>query len=464
MASTADAIAQPLSNSTIVAAYREKTPTSQQLATEARDVFPSGLTHDSRHLSPYGIYVDHAKGSRKWDVDGNEYIDYFGGHGSLILGHGHPEVRAAAHRALDGGTHFGTGHESEIRWAQLITRLVPSAELVRFTSSGTEATHMALRVARAFTGRRRIIRFMGHFHGWHDHMASGFSSHFDGSPTPGVLSEVAEAVTLCPPGNIYAVSKAFETYSDIAAVILEPLGSQTGQVPHPPGFLAELRALTEANDALLIFDEVVTGFRVSPGGAQALYGVTPDLTTLAKIVSGGVPGGAITGRRDLLELLDFEKAAAHGKTKIGHQGTYNANPLTAAAGLAALTLIAETDVCETASRSASALRKALRDVITEDGVPWGVYGESSVIHIFTNPNGRSIDPSSFDPLECQFEELALKPKELTHKLRLALLINGVDFTGWPGGTVSIAHTNDDIAETVEAFAGALRMLRQDGEI
>tara|TARA_Y100001934_G_C12368669_1_gene785043 strand:- start:2670 stop:3587 length:918 start_codon:yes stop_codon:yes gene_type:complete len=305
---------------------------------------------------------------------------------------------------------------------------------------------------------------MGHFHGWHDHMASGFSSHFDGSPTPGVLSEVAEAVTLCPPGNIDAVSKAFETYSDIAAVILEPLGSQTGQVPHPPGFLAELRALTEANDALLIFDEVVTGFRVSPGGAQALYGVTPDLTTLAKIVSGGVPGGAITGRRDLLELLDFEKAAAHGKTKIGHQGTYNANPLTAAAGLAALTLIAETDACEAASRSASALRKALRDVITEDGVPWGVYGESSVIHIFTNPIGRSIDPSSFDPLECQFEELALKPKELTHSLRLALLINGVDFTGWPGGTVSIAHTNDDIAETVEAFAGALRMLRQDGEI
>ena len=464
MASNADAIAHPLSNSRIISAYREKTSRSGRLAAEAYDVFPSGLTHDSRHLSPYGIYGDRAEGSHKWDVDGNEYIDYFGGHGSLILGHGHPVVCAATHQALDGGTHFGTSHETEVRWAQLITRLVPSAELVRFTSSGTEATHMALRIARAFTGNRRIIRFMGHFHGWHDHMASGVSSHFDGSPTPGVLAEVAEAVTLCPPGDIEAVSKAFEIHDDIAAVILEPIGSQTGQVPHPPEFLSALRALTQANDALLIFDEVVTGFRVSPGGAQAHFKVTPDLTTLAKIVSGGVPGGAITGRRDLLELLDFEKAAKHGNTKIGHQGTYNANPLTAAAGVAALTLIAETDVCDRANCVAGALRELLRSVIADDGVPWGVYGDFSIIHIFTNPSGRIIDPDTFDPLDCQFDELALKPRELTYKLRLALLVNGVDFTGWPGGTVSIAHTEDDIAATGKAFAGALRMLRQDGEI
>ena len=154
---------------------------------------------------------------------------------------------------------------------------------------------MALRLARAFTGRPRIIRFMGHFHGWHDHMASGFNSHFDGAPTPGVLPGVAEAITLCRPGDIGAVREAFETHDDIGAVILEPLGSHTGQVPHPPGFLNDLREITRSYDALLIFDEVVTGFRVSPGGAQALYGVLPDLTTLAKIVSGGVPGGAVAG-------------------------------------------------------------------------------------------------------------------------------------------------------------------------
>jgi len=464
MANTAEPIERTPTNSTIVAAYRERTPSSERLAAEAHEVFPSGLTHDSRYLTPYGIYVERSEGSHKWDVDGNEYIDYFGGHGALLLGHGHPDILAAAHQALDGGTHFGSSHEMEVRWAQLVTRLVPSAEKVRFTGSGTEATHMALRLARAFTGRPRIIRFKRHFHGWHDHMASGFNSHFDGSPTPGVLPEVAGAITLCSPGDIKSVAEAFATHDDIAAVILEPVGSHTGQVPHPPRFLNDLREITRSNGALLIFDEVVTGFRVSPGGAQAHYGVLPDLTTLAKIVSGGVPGGAVTGRRDLLDLLDFDAAAKHRSTKIGHQGTYNANPLTAAAGVAALTLIAETDACDRANRSADAIRNALNTVIEDDGVPWAVYGEFSVFHIFTNPNGRAIKPDAFDPLDYGFEELTTKPKELIHKLRLAMLINGVDFTGWPGGIVSIAHTAEDIAATAEAFARALHMLRQDGEI
>jgi len=463
MASTAEPIERLPTNSTIVADYRERTPNSERLAAEALTVFPSGLTHDSRYLTPYGIYVERAEGSHKWDVDGNEYLDYFGGHGALLLGHGHPDIRAAVHQALDSGTHFGSGHEIEVRWAQLITRLIPSAEKVRFTASGTEATHMAVRLARAFTGLTRIIRFKGHFHGWHDHMASGFNSHFDGSPTPGVLPEVAGAVTLCPPGNITAVAEAFARHDDIAAVILEPIGSHTGQVPHPPGFLNDLREITQSNDALLIFDEVVTGFRVSPGGAQAHYHVSPDLTTLAKIVSGGVPGGAVTGRRDLLDLLDFDMAAESGDVKIGHQGTYNANPVTAAAGVAALTLIAETDACDRANRSAEALRNALNAVIEDDGVPWAAYGEFSVFHLFTNPNGRAIKPDVFDPLDYDFEELTTKPKEIIHKIRLAMLINGVDFTGWPGGTVSIAHTAEDITATAEAFARALHMLRQDGE-
>lgn len=464
MTSAADTLERSLTNSMIVAAYREKTPTSERLAAEAHALFPSGLTHDSRHLTPYGIYVERAEGSHKWDVDGNDYVDYFGGHGALILGHGHPDIRAAAHGALDDGTHFGSGHEMEIRWAELITRLLPSAEKVRFTASGTEATHMALRIARAFTGRPRILRFLGHFHGWHDHMASGVHGHFDGSPTPGVLDDVASAVTLCPPGNIDAVKNAFQTHDDIAAVILEPIGSQTGQVPHPPGFLTELREITRAYGALLIFDEVVTGFRVSRGGAQAHYGVMPDLTTLAKIVSGGVPGGAVAGREDLLELLDFEAAARNGRAKIGHQGTYNANPLTAAAGVAALTIIAETDACERASRSAASLRSSLNAVIEDAGVPWAAYGEFSMFHIFTNPKGRAIKAGEFDPLDHDFEELALKPKETIHKLRLALLINGVDVTGWPGGTVSVAHGEADMSHTAEAFARALHLLRQDGEL
>ena len=166
-----------LTNSRIVAAYREKTPGSSRLADQAREIFPSGLTHDSRKLDPYGLYVDRAQGSRKWDVDGNEYVDYFGGHGALLLGHNHPEVVKATQEQLALGTHYGAGTELEVRWGDLVKKLIPCAEKVRFTSSGTEANLMAFRLARAFTGRNKIVRFLGHFHGWQDHVAFGVGDH-----------------------------------------------------------------------------------------------------------------------------------------------------------------------------------------------------------------------------------------------------------------------------------------------
>ena len=258
-----------LSDSKIVAAYRERTPGSGRLAGEAKDLFPSGVTHDSRELQPYGIYVTRAKGSHKWDVDGNEYIDYFGGHGALLLGHNHPKVLAAIHEALDKGTHFGANHALEIRWAQWVQKLIPSARRVRFTSSGTEATLLAVRLARAWTGKSKIVRFKGHFHGWNDHMSSGFTSHFDGSPTAGVLRALAEKVVLLPPRDIDTLRNFLTTDNEIAGVILEPTGSQFSRVPIAPDFLTVLRDLTAQHGIVLIFDEVVTGFRVSPGGAQA---------------------------------------------------------------------------------------------------------------------------------------------------------------------------------------------------
>ena len=174
----------------------------------ARDVLPAGIAHDSRSQAPYPIYIDHAAGSRKWDVDGHEYVDYTGGHGALLLGHNHPAVTRAVAEQLTRGTHFGSCHELEVRWAEWVQRLVPSAERVRFTSSGTEATLLALRLARAYTGRPKIVRFEGHFHGWHDHMAFGVTSHFDGSPTPGVLPEIAQAVRLVPAGDADALAEA----------------------------------------------------------------------------------------------------------------------------------------------------------------------------------------------------------------------------------------------------------------
>lgn len=452
-----------LSNSGIVQAYRAKTPSSAALAAEAEALLPSGIVHDARYLEPYGIYVARAEGSRKWDRDGNEYVDYTGGHGALLLGHGHPDVVAAIREALPLGTHPGANHEREIRWARIVREMVPCAERVRFTSSGTEATHMALRLARAHTGKRGIARFKGHFHGWHDHMTSGYTSHFDGAPTAGVLPELAARVVLLEPGDREAARTAFEADDDIAAVILEPTGGSFGLVPHAPDFLGFLRELTGEHGALLIFDEVITGFRVSPGGAQAHFGVTPDMSTHAKIVAGGLPGGAVAGRKAILDDLDFAAARERGREKIQHPGTFNANPLSAAAGAAALAVVRDSDACEGASAFAAALRAGLNAVLEAENVPWAVYGTFSSFHLFMNPRGRPIVPSAFDPLDCGYAELKERPPDLVNKIRLAMLVNGVDIHGWPGGMTSAANTEGDLRVTVDAFRETVRMLRREGE-
>jgi len=453
-----------LTNSRIIAAYRERTRGSESLAREAQAYFPSGITHDSRYLEPYGIYVERAKGPRKWDVDGNEYVDYFGGHGALILGHGHPTVMAAAHAALETGTHFGASNRAEMLWAKEVQALVPSAERVRFTSSGTEATHLALRLARAHTGRRKLARLMTHFHGWHDHMTSGYTGHFDGSPTPGVLPEVAASVVLLPPNDLAAVDAAFAADRDIAAIILEPTGATFGMVPIAADYLRGLRDLCTRHGVVLIFDEVVTGFRVSPGGAQAEYAVVPDMSTLAKILSGGLPGGAIVGRKAIMDQLDHAAMRAAGKEKIEHHGTYNANPLSAAAGAAALEIIRTTDACARANAYGAELRQQLNTVLTEQNVPWAAYGTFSGFHIFTNPKGRPVSPRSFDPAAVPYDELKTNPPVLTRKFRLAMLINGVEVTGWPGGTISATHGQREMEQTVAAFRESLLMLKREGEL
>ena len=453
-----------LSNSPIIAGYRRMTPGSEALAARAQDSFPSGITHDSRHLEPYGLYIDRAEGPRKWDVDGNEYIDYFGGHGALILGHNHPVVAEAVTAAYAKGTHFGASHALEVEWAELVRAMVPAAEKVRFTSSGTEATLMAVRLARAFTGRSKIIRFRTHFHGWHDHMAPGYANHFDGGPTPGVLDGVANSVVLVDPNDRDGVAEALAG-KEIAAVILEPTGSSTGMIPTAPGFLEYLKEATEAVGSLLIFDEVVTGFRVAPGGAQEESGVTPDLATYAKIVAGGVPGGCVGGRAEIFDLLDFNKAKAKGVEKIAHQGTYNANPVAAAAGIAALKLIQAGEVCAHANAFGDALRQRLNDEIRAAGMPWAAYGEHSAFHIFTNPKGRSdIGPDNFDPLALPFMELKANADGVVQKLRLAMMQNGVDFNGWPGGTISCVHGDQELEETVAAFRASLTMLKDEGAV
>lgn len=453
----------PLTNSRIISEYRNRTPSSAALASKAMEVFPGGITHDARRISPYGIYVERAKGARKWDADGNEYIDYYGGHGALLLGHSHPDVVEAVQTQMALGTHFGACHALEVQWGELVGDMVPSAQKVRFTASGTEANLMALRLARAFTGRRKIVRFLGHFHGWSDHMAFGVSDHFDGSPTPGLLAEIAQSTLLAPAGDMDAVQRIIDGDGDVAAVILEPTGASSGQIPVEGEFLHALRALTREQGILLIFDEVVTGFRVSPGGAQAHYDVTPDLTSLAKILSGGLPGGAICGRADVLELLDFDAAEAKGFEKIGHQGTYNANPLSASAGIAALSRIKDGKACARANELGSELRRLWNDVIAEEGLNWACHGSFSSFYLFLNPQGLPIEPHGFDAGRHGPEVFKAK-SAIANKLRLALLLNGVDISGKPGGTVSAAHTEADIRATADALRDSIKMLREEEDL
>ena len=455
---------QILSNSKIIGSYIEKTPGSEKLASEAQGVLPSGIAHDSRYLKPYALYIDKAFGPHKWDVDGNRYIDYFGGHGALLLGHCHPDVTAAVQNALALGTQFGANHPREVEWADQVIKMVPSAERVRFTSSGTEATLMALRLARSFTGKNKFVRFKTHFHGWHDHMTAGYTSHFDGGATAGVIDGVADNVVLVSPQDISEIKSVLKSDNDIAAVIVEPTGSSFGMVPMTQDFLQSVRKYTEEQGVIFIFDEVVTGFRCSPGGAQQAFDIKPDLTTLAKILAGGLPGGAVAGRKDILDDLDFERAAAQGREKIGHPGTFNANPVSAAAGIAALKIIEQTDACEKANCSAAILRENFNNVLEKHNVPWAAYGTFSGVHLYMNKSGQTINQSTFNPNEIEYADLKNKDKDLVTKLRLAMAINGVDFNNSPGAQLSASHTQEDLEFTTEAFNEAIKMLRNDGEI
>jgi glutamate-1-semialdehyde 2,1-aminomutase len=452
-------------NSTIHADYRARTPGSARLFERARVTFPSGITHDSRHLDPYPLYVARGAGPRKWDVDGNEYVDYFGGHGALLLGHGHPAVVEALQHQIPLGTHLGASHELEVRWGELVQKLVPCAERVRFTSSGTEASHLALRLARAHTGKPKVVRFLGHFHGWHDQVAAGASSHYDGSVPLGVLPGIVDQTILMPTDDVAPTVALLESRDDIAAVIIEASGASWGQVPLPDGFLQALRKATAARGVVFILDEVITGFRWSPGGAQQVAGIKPDLCILAKIVAGGLPGGAVAGRRDLLDALDYAVTKAAGREKVGHQGTYNANPLAAAAAVATLEIIAGSDVVAQAITAAKNLRAGMNAVLADEDVPWAVYGEASAFNIFLNPTGLPIAPGKFDPRALGFKGLkAARDPALAQKFRLALLVAGVDVMGQPGGLISATHGTAEIDRTLDAFRQAVRALKAEGDI
>ena len=442
-------------HSTILERYHQTFSTDKGFAQQANQFFPDGVTHDSRHAHPFPIYIDHAQGSRKWSVTGKEFIDYWSGHGALLLGHNPPQIVETVTNQIRRGTHYGACHPLELEWADLIINMVPSAERIRFTGSGTEATLMAIRLSRTFTGRNKVLKFAGHFHGWHDAVMPGANPPYD-MLISGVTSP--ETTLISPPNDIETVENYLKNDNDIACVILEPTGASFGEIPTNGEFLSQLRNLTREYGVVLIFDEVVTGFRVSPGGAQGYYDIDPDLTTLAKIMAGGLPGGAVTGKTEIVDLISIEK---HPRTKkMPHPGTFNANPLSAAAGIQMLK-IAKTGRPQTeANQVAEILRNGLNKIFDQHGLDWACYGEFSGFKLSLGHGDKTLPAVDFDAYQCHYHRLkgASKP-DLVKTLRCGLLLNGIDMPG--GGLTTAVHTEADIQQTISAFDQTIQEMKID---
>ncbi len=403
-----------------------------------------------------------AEGSRKWDVDNNEFIDFAMGHGSLLLGHGHPEVVRAVEEAARNVMHASAPTPLEVSWADLVTSMVPGADEVRFVLSGTEATMLAIRVARAFTDRSILVKLQGHFHGWHDSGMVAYAPPFEIPSSAGVPAAVQETVRAIPSEDSDALEGALGA-GDVAAVILEPDGAIGGQVPLSRDFLSSVREKCTRAGVVLIFDEVITGFRLAPGGAQEFLGIQADLCTYAKAISGGMPSGAVTGRRDLMERIAFRDDADWNRTqRVRHQGTFNAFPVAAAAGVAALPLLQSGAVQDRAAAMADRLRAGFNRVLKEHKLPGCAYGDRSIVRLILGPDlPQVISPQEFlrDAGPLRLLEGVRQPWLAV--LQRALLLEGLDFLGGTHGYVSAAHSKSDIDRAVVAFGQAIDRVQRE---
>ncbi len=428
-----------------------QTQHSRALFERARQIIPGGVNSPVRAFRAVGgqpLFISHGQGAHLFDVDGNEFIDYVGSWGPLILGHAHPQVVEAVTRAAQQGTSFGAPTEAEVRLAELVIEAVPSIEMVRFVNSGTEATMSALRVARAFTRRSKIVKFAGGYHGHADMLlvAAGSGALTLGTPdSPGVPPGAAAETLVATYNDVDSVRAMFERFPDeIAAVIVEPVAGNMGCVPPEPGFLEGLREVTRSNGALLIFDEVMTGFRVAYGGAQTRYGITPDMTCLGKIVGGGLPAAAYGGRRDILSLV-----APAGP--VYQAGTLSGNPLATAAGITQLELLRQPGIYEQLEERSAALERGLREAAEAVGVAIFQTRVGSMFCTFftagpvrDETSAKSSDTRAFATYFSTMLErgVYLAPSQ------------------FEAGFLSLSHTEEDVRRTVDAAREAFRAVAE----
>jgi glutamate-1-semialdehyde 2,1-aminomutase len=410
--------------------YVSKTSKSKALYERARKVLPAGVSYGIRYFEPYPFYTAKAKGSKLYDVDGNEYVDFWLGHTALILGHNPSAVVEAVKRQLENGTHYGTCHELEITLAEQTAKMVSGAQMTRFTSSGTEANMYATRLARACTSRSKIAKFEGGWHGGYDALHVGVHYPFNILESAGLTAGALQDTILLPFNDLERVKEGLKN-EEVASIVIEPVLGAGGGIPAEKEFLKGLREFCDEKGILLIFDEVITGFRLAPGGAQEYYGVTPDITVFGKILGGGFPIGAFCGRREIMERLDtrvYERPhySFHG-------GTFAANPVTMMAGLATLKILEDGELINKLNRVGDKIREQLREIFEARGVDVQVTGASSLFN------------THFTREEVKDANAAFKAdRKKLIDYHLKLIANGVFFLPTHTGALSTAHSEADM--------------------
>ncbi|TGC10591.1 glutamate-1-semialdehyde 2,1-aminomutase [Methanolobus halotolerans] len=416
---------------------------SRELYQKARTLLPGGVSSPVRAIKPYPFYTQSASGSKITDIDGNEYIDCCLAYGPNILGHANPNIKEAVISQLDKGWLYGTPTEPEVSLADRIAGLYPSIDMLRFVSTGTEATMSALRAARGFTGKNKFIKIEGGFHGAHDAVLvkAGSGATTLGKPDSlGIPGDFTKHTLQVPFNDIETLTSFIEKYNDdLAAFILEPVMGNIGPVLPEGDYLREVRKVTEENDVVLIFDEVITGFRLAMGGAQEYYGVTPDMTTLGKIVGGGLPIGIFGGKKEIMEMVSPSGS-------VYQAGTFSGSPTSVAAGLAVLDVLEKEDVHKKLSAAGDDLRSGLSDIVADLGLDYTVSGLSSMFKIFFGD--RPLDYQ--DVLKCD--------KEGYIKFFFRMLDSGIFLppSQFETNFLSAAHTGDDLEKILSAYEANLK--------